>query len=126
MTPKKFLLIFFLQWLFLALLKGLIFKYQIFANAGLQQLAFWAATIIITAALARRFGPISFLEAFIVVIAWTLGDLLLDLILLSPYAGLSIFSGMEYWSGLFIMIASIMVCHKKHHIHIRRQMQGHH
>ena len=125
MTPKKFLLIFFLQWLFLAVLKSLFFKYQIFANAGVQQTVFWAATIIITAALVRRFGPITFLEAFIVATAWTLGDLLLDLILVSAYAGLAIFFTSQYWAGLLLMIVTIMVGHKMRHIHIRHQAHHH-
>ena len=125
MTPKKFLVIFFLQWLVLALLKAGFFKYQIFANAGLQQLVFWATTVVVTAALVRRFGPISFLEAFIAAVAWTLGDLFLDLIFVSLYAGLSIFSTVQYWAGILIMAVTIMVCHKKRHIHVRNQ-QAHH
>jgi len=126
MTLKKFLLIFVLQWLFLALLKGWFFRHQIFANSGLQQLAFWAAIIIIAAALVRRFGPISFLEVFALVVVWTLGDLLLDLIFVSPYAGVSIFSSFQYWTGMLVMIIAIAVCHKKRHIHIRQQQQAHH
>jgi len=126
MTLKKFLLIFVLQWLFLALLKGWFFRYQIFANQGLQQLVFWAVTLIIAAALVRRFGPISFLEVFALAVVWTLGDLLLDLILLSPYAGISIFFTVQYWVGLGIMDVSAAVFHKKLHIHIRQQQQAHH
>jgi hypothetical protein len=126
MTLKKFLLIFVLQGLFLALLKSWFFTHQIFANPGLQQLAFWAATIIIAAALVRRFGPISFLEAFLLAVVWTLGDLLLDLIFVSPYAGVSIFSSYQYWMGLLVMIIAVAVFHKKRHIHIRQQQHAHH
>lgn len=126
MTPKKFFLLFFAQWLILALLKAWFFNSQIFANPGFQQTVYWILTAVITAALVRRFGHISFLEAFIVAVVWTLGNLLLDLILLSPYTGLSIFSAAEYWWGFLIMAAAIMVFHKKRHIQIRREMHAKH
>jgi hypothetical protein len=126
MTPKKFLVIFILQALFFALLKGYFFQHQIFDNPGLQQVVFWAVIIIITAALARRFGPITFLEAFILVVVWTLGDLLLDLIIVTPFTGLSIFSASQYWFGFLVMDAALMVLHKMRHIHMRHQMHAKH
>lgn len=126
MTPKKFLLIFILQWLFFALLKSWFFKYQIFSNPGLQQVVFWAAIIIITAALARRFGPITFLEAFILAVVWTLGDLLLDLIIVTPFTGLAIFSASQYWFGFLVMDVSLLVLHKMRHIHVRHQLHAKH
>jgi hypothetical protein len=126
MTPKKFLLLLFVQWLILALLKAWFFNTQIFSNPGFQQIVYWILTAVIIAALVRRFDYISFLEAFLVVFFWTLLDLLLDLVLLSPYIGLSIYSSAEYWWGLVIMIVSIMVFHKKRHIKIRHDLRAHH
>jgi hypothetical protein len=126
MTPKKFLLIFILQWLFFTLLKSWFFENQIFANQGLQQVVFWSAIIIITAALVRRFGPITFLEAFILVVVWTLGDLLLDLIFTTPFTGMAIFYTSQYWFGLLVMDVSLLVLHKMRHIHVRHQMHAHH
>ena len=126
MTPKKFLLIFAFQWIFLALLKGYFYKVQIFSNPGLQQVVFWAAIVIIVAALVRRFGPISFLEAFILVFVWTLVDLLLDVIILNMFTGLSIFTTSFYWFGILTMDVVILLFHKKRHIHIRQQLHAHH
>jgi hypothetical protein len=126
MTPKKFLLLLFVQWLVLALLKAWFFNSQIFSNPGFQHIVYWILTAVIIAALIRRFDHISFLEAFLVVFSWTLLDLLLDLVLLSPYTGLSIYSGAEYWWGIVIMIVSIMVLHKKRHIKIRHDLRAHH
>lgn len=125
MTPKKFLAFFFLQWLLLALLKAWFFKYEIFANAGLQQVAFWLATAAVVAAIVRRFGTITFFEAFFVVFVWSLGNLLLDLLLLSPSTGLSIFSSTQYWWSFAVLIAAIMLFHKKHHIKIRHEQAAH-
>lgn len=110
----------------MALLKAWFFGSQIFANPGLQQIAYWVLTGIIVAALVRRFNHITFLEAFILAIVWTLFDLLFDLVLLSPYTGLSIFSASEYWWGLLIMVAAIMALHKKHHIKIRHELRAKH
>jgi hypothetical protein len=126
MTPKKFLLLLFAQWLILALLKAWFFNSQIFGNPGLQQIVYWLLTAAIVAAMVRRFGHISFFEAFFLVFSWTLFDLLFDLLLLSPYTGVSIFSGMEYWWGIVILVASIMLFHKKRHIKIRNDLRAHH
>lgn len=126
MTPKRFLIVLFLQWLVLALLKAWFFGSQIFSNPGLQQITFWVLTVLIVAALVRRFEHVSFLEAFVVVCTWTLFDLLLDLIFLSPHTGLSIFSSGEYWWGLILMDISILTLHKKRHIKIRHDLHAHH
>ena len=126
MTPKKFLLLLFAQWLILTLLKAWFFHSQIFGNPGLQQIVFWLLTAVVAAALVRRFDHISFFEAFFVVFSWTVLDLLLDLLLLSPYTGLSIFSAPEYWWGFVIMIASILLFHKKRHIKVRHDLHAHH
>jgi len=126
MTPKKFLLLLFAQWIILALLKAWFFNSQIFGNPGFQQIVYWLLTAAIVAALIRRFSHISFLEAFFVVFAWTLFDLLLDLLLLTPFTGLSIFSGAEYWWGIVIMAASILLFHKKRHLKIRHDLHAHH
>lgn len=126
MTIKKFLLLFLLQWVILTFLKAWFFKNQLFANPGLDQLFYWFATVVVVAALVRRFDYISFLEAFLVFIVWTLGDLLLDLVLLSPFTGLSMYAAGEYWWGIFFMDAALMVFHKKKHIKIRHDLQAHH
>ncbi len=126
MTPKKFLLLLFVQWLVLALLKAWFFNSQIFSNPGFQQTIYWILTAAITAALIRRFEHINFLEAFFVIIAWTLLDLLLDLIVLSPYTGVSIYSAPEYWWGIVVMVTSILLFHKKRHIKVRHDLRAHH
>ena len=126
MTPKKFLFITLLQFILLGLVKAWFFKYQIFANEGFQEIVFYVLTGIIAAALVRRFGPITFLEVFFLLIVWTGLDLLLDLVLVSPFTGLAMFGILEYWWGLFVMDAVMVIFHKKRHIHIRRQLHAKH
>lgn len=126
MTPKKFLSFFFIQWLLLALLKAAHFKFEIFANAGVQQIAFWIVTGLVMAAIVRRFGPITFLESFLVMFVWSFGGLLLDLLLLSPFTGLSMFTSSAYWTAFFIMNIAIFVLHKKNHIYVRNELHKQH
>lgn len=108
----------------LALVKLWFFNNQIFANPGIQQIIFWILTCVIIAAIVRRFGLISFLEAFFLIIVWTLGNLLLDLLLVSNYTGLSIFHTQGYWVSFLVMDASIFILHKKRHIHIRKELRA--
>ncbi len=130
MTMKNLFLYSFLQWVFFSILKYLFFNYQILSNSGWQNILFWLLAAAISAAFARRFGVINFLEAIFLIIIWTLGDLLLDLMLLSIYTGLGIFSKVEYWVGFFVFGLSILFFHKKRHIHVRKLLahshHGHH
>jgi hypothetical protein len=126
MTPKKFLLITLLQTVLFGIVKVWFLKYQIFANPGLQQIVFYVLTGIIAAALVRRFGPVTFLEVFLVVFVWTALDLLFDLIFVTPFIGLVLYATLEYWWGLFTMDAVLLVFHKMRHVHIRHQLHARH
>ncbi len=121
MTPKKFVFFIFLEWLLLATLKVEFFKYDFFANPGIEQIVFWILIAVITAAFVRRFGPISFLESFLVNFVWSFSGLLLDLLLLTPYLSLSIFASKAYWFGFVFMNIAIFLFHKKLHIHVREE-----
>jgi hypothetical protein len=126
MTPKRFIIILFSQWLVFALLKAWFFDSRIFSNPGVQQVVYWLLTAVIVAVLVRRFEHINFLEAFIVVCTWTFVNLLLDLIFLSLHTGLSIFSSPEYWWGFVVMDVSIIFLHKKKHIKVRHDLHARH
>ena len=126
MTIKNLFLYSFLQWVFFSLLKLWFFNYEILSNSGWQNILYWLLAAVIAAAMVRRFGVIYFLEAIFLIIVWTLGDLLLDLMLLSIYTGLGIFSKMEYWVGFFIFALAVLFFHKKRHIHVRKLLQHSH
>jgi hypothetical protein len=118
MTPKKFLRMFLLQLIFITAVKVYFFKNYDFSNA-LNVYLYWLAIVVITAAFVRRLGIMNFLEAFIVCILWFVTDLFVDLIFTSGIAGLSIFTTRGYWSGHVMMLATILIAHKKKHIHAR-------
>jgi len=126
MTIKNLFLYSFLQWLLFSLLKIWFFNYEILSNAGWQNILFWIFCAIIAAAVVRRFGIINYLEAMFLIIVWILGDLLLDLMILSIYTGLGIFSTVEYWVGFGILALSIFFFHKKRHIHVRKLLHHSH
>jgi hypothetical protein len=126
MTPKKFIFLTLLQFLLLGFVKAWFFKYQVFENAGLQQVVFYLVTGIIAAALVRRFGPITFLEVFVVLFVWLALDLLLDLILISPFVGLGMYAQLQYWWGFFTMGVVILIFHKMNHVHKRHLLHAKH
>ncbi len=118
MTPKKFIRMFFLQLIFITAVKVYFFKNYDFSNA-LNVYLYWGAIVVITAAFVRRLGIINFLEAFIVCILWFVADSFVDLIFTSGMAGLSIFATRGYWSGHVMMLATILLAHKKKHLYAR-------
>jgi hypothetical protein len=122
MTPKKFFLYFLLQWIIWAVLKVWFFNYEVFSNQGVQEIVFWAAIIVATAAIVRRLGVISFLEAFFAFVVWSFGILLLDLLITTAYLGMGIFSSVPYWSTFIVFALAIFLFHKKRHLHIRKEM----
>lgn len=119
MTRAKYFLFLLLQWLVLAFVKVWFFNNQLFANYGIQQIVFWLLLPAIALIFVRRFGFINYLEAFFLIVTWTLADALLDLIFTSRYTGLSIFWSLTYWVGFFTMDLGILLLHKKRHIGIR-------
>ena len=124
MTGKKLALYTLLQFVILALLKIWFFNSIIFANSGIQQIAFYIIMAVVGAALVRRFGVINFFESFFIIFIWVLGDALLDLIITSHFTGLSLFSGQEYWAGAVFFGLSIFLFHKKRHLQVRHELHA--
>lgn len=122
MTFKSFFIAAFVQWLLMAFLKVWFFNHQIFSDPGVQEVAFWLISAVIYAAIVRRMGIMNFFEAIFIAIAWVLGNLLLDLMLVSAYTGLQIFHSHQYWGGYVVMAAAIMLFHKKRHIQVRHEL----
>jgi hypothetical protein len=120
MTPKNFFLLFFTQWGILALLKAWFFNYQIFSNAGVQQIVFWIFTFVVIVALVRRFGFINFFEAAFLCVTWTVGNIILDGLITGNFTGFGIFSTIQYWIGYVVMVLSILIFHKMRHIGVRK------
>lgn len=126
MTGKKLLFFTFLQWVLLALIKVWFFKNQIFSNPGIQEIGFWILIFVIITALVRRFGHISFLEAFFIAVFWTLLNLFLDLLWVTPFTSTEIFFRRRYLSGAACLILAVMLFHKKRHIKIRHDLHAQH
>lgn len=87
---------------------------------------YWAACAVIAAALVRRLGVINFLEAIFAAGFWFVGDLFLDFFIILPLSGLSIFRTPALWGGYLTMVLFVFFMHKKRHVHLRKQLHGHH
>ncbi len=130
MTLKNLFLYSFLQWLFFILLKVAFLNYEILSNSGWQNILFWLLAAAVAAAFSRRFGILNYLEAIFLIIVWSLGNLLLDLLVLTAYTGTGVFLKMEFWVSYAMFALSIFLFHKKRHIHVRKLLHhshhGHH
>lgn len=124
MVAKNFFLHTVLLLIILTVIKIWFFHYEIFSNSGIQQIVFWLLCAAVAASFVRRFGLISYFEAIFIIIVWTLGGLLLDLLVTGIFTGLSIFSKTEYWAAFALMACVIFVFHKKRHIHIRHELHA--
>ena len=124
MTRKKFFLFFLIQWLLSAIVKVWLFNNQVFANGGTQQILFWLLTVIIAAAIVRRFGPISLFEAALVGFFWIGIGLLLDLAITTDFTGIGMFSVQAFWDSYGLVAATIFLFHKKKHVYNRHKLHA--
>jgi hypothetical protein len=126
MTPKKFIIFFVLQLVLFIFIKVWLFNNLILENPFSQNLFFWALVCFVTTALIRRFGVITYFEAFTIITVWVLVDAFFDLIITSSFTGLGLFAQWSYWVGYLVMLISIVFFHKKRHIHLRKELHAKH
>jgi hypothetical protein len=126
MSIKNFFLITFWQWVAFTLLKVVFFKYEILSDPNWQKYLFWVLSAVVAAAMVRRLGVINYLEAFFLVLVWTLGNLFGDLLITAAFVGYGMLAHMEYWGGVIAMALAIVLFHKKRHIHVRHELHAKH
>ena len=129
MHPQAFFLFTFLQFGILIPVRILFLGDHEFFSPILQNWLFWAINIVLSVAFIRRIGVLNFMEAFFIFLVWFLGGLFLDLLITSAFVRVPVFIQNTYWYGYLFMLFSIMLFHKKRHIHIRKEMyakHGHH
>lgn len=124
MTFKKILIITFLEWLVLAVIKIVYFQDTVFFGDW-SRYVYWGAILIATTFLVRRLGVLNFLEAGSIAVFWFLAFLFLDFILVSGYLGTEIFAQGVFWVGYLVMMFAVFFFHHKRHIQIRKQHQAH-
>jgi len=126
MTGKKFLLILVLQWVIFTLVKIWLFETSVFSSSIFQDWFYWAIVAVVSIALIRRFGIISFFEAIFALFIWIIADLFLDLVITVNFTGIGIYKSSEYWFGYLVMIVGVMVFHKMRHVAIRKELHAKH
>jgi hypothetical protein len=126
MTIFKFFGFFFLQWIIFSFAKIWLINTEVFANPTFQNIVYYFIIFLITTALFRRFGVITYIETVFALVFWVFVGLFFDLIITSNYTGLSLFKSSTYWIGLAVLIISALLFHKKRHIQIRKELHAHH
>ncbi len=125
MTVDRFIVLSFIHWLLLFILKLFYFN-SLFGSQLFADIVFLVLTAAVAAAVVRRFGHISFLEVIFCSIMWVGGDLLLDLLVTSNFTGAGMFKFWQLWVSYAVLFLALIFFHKKRHIYIRREQAAHH
>jgi hypothetical protein len=125
MTLTKFFGYAILLWILLAVIKVVFIKI-LSLDTQVLEYVYWFLMGMFSISLARRLGPINFLEAMLVAGFWFFVNLILDFILTSPIVGSLILARWEVWVGYAVMILSIFFFHKKRHVVIRKEQAAQH
>jgi len=125
MSISKFFIIFGLQLAAFAILKLFFFTAFNF-HSTIWVVVYLAATAILSVALVRRLGVITFLEAIFIAVFWFLMDLVVDSLITAPLVKEPVFSTWALWLGYLVMMIFVFLFHKKRHVHIRKEQAAHH
>jgi len=126
MNVTKFFGFFILQCVAFLFLKVWLLNGEVFGSAALQAGVYYFIIAVVTIALFRRFGIITYIESVFALIFYTLGTLFFDLVITTNYTGMSLFSNLTYWWGFLAMILAAMFFHKKRHVYLRKELHAHH
>lgn len=120
MTFKKFFGFGF--FLAIALVGVKVFLYQSFdwENNAIVHYLFWGIGFVLSTALIRRLGIITFLEAIVVIGVWLFLCLFFDLIVTASIVGFKIFLNLNFLLGYLFIIIGMFFFHKKKHVHTRK------
>jgi hypothetical protein len=125
MTIAKFFIIFFLQAVIFIALK--VFFFDGFDYQAMHwKLLYWGATVGLAIALVRSLGVLNYLESIFIAFMWVVFNLLFDVLITRPLAGVSIFTTQALWVGYGVMALAIFWFHRKRHIHVREKLHAKH
>ena len=125
MTFWRFIILSFLQWVLLVALKVWYFQ-NWFLSGTYSDAAYFVLVAGVVAAVVRRFGVINYLESFLIIGLWVVGDIFLDLFVTVNLAGVNLVGSWQYWVGAILVGVSVFLFHKKRHIQVRKEQHHHH
>lgn len=74
-------------------------------------------------ALVRRFGPINYFEAFLVIILWLIISLATDYYITATVVGGEVFADIHFWISYAVVLLAILIFHKKQHVEMRKALK---
>lgn len=124
MTFKSFLglgLVFSL----LTSLGKLVTLFYLDPTTGLTQTFFLVYMLLMSAAVVRRVGVMNFFESFLLIAVWTFFGIVGDIFITATIAGLVVYTTFIFWAGYIVAAVSMLLFHKKLHIHTRHEAAKH-
>lgn len=119
MTPDQVLIKTAILQIILIILKVVFFS---FLNMDLWPIIFLYYVLVagLGIAVVRRFGPINYFEAFLLIIVWLFISLISDYLIVLSVAGAEVLRDVHYWLAYPVIILAILIAHKKIHVEVRR------
>lgn len=106
----------------LVLVKTIFFGWFAWSDSLGLHLFYWVLVGVLSVALVRRLGVITLLESLIVVVLWLFFELLGDILVAGPVAGFGVLVDANFAVGYVVLVASMLLFHKKRHVHRRREL----
>lgn len=106
----------------LVFLKIVFFSFFTWGDTTSLHFFYWGCIAVLVAALVRRLGVITLLEALVVTVLWILFAIIADVALSGPLAGWGVLADPDFAIGYLVLIFAVMAFHKKRHVHRRQLM----
>jgi hypothetical protein len=106
----------------LVVTKILFYGWFAWADNVTLHFVYWLLVVVLTAALVRRLGLITVLEAVVVFVLWLLLELIGDIAVAGPVVGFRVLVDSNFAVGYLLLVGSVLLFHKKRHVHRRREL----
>jgi hypothetical protein len=106
----------------LLMFKALFYARFDWSGSFVLHLFYLGLVVVLAAALVRRLGVITMLEALVVAILWFVMDLLATGLIAAPLAGWKMLIDLYIILGLLFVPLSVIAFHKKRHIERRKEL----
>lgn len=106
----------------LVIVKTILFGWFAWADSLMLHLFYWILVDVLSVALVRRLGVITLLESLIVVVLWLFLELMGDILVSGPVAGFAVLVDANFAVGYVVLVAGMLLFHKKRHVQRRRDL----
>ena len=86
-------------------------------------LGYFIVIALITIAIVRRFGPLNYLEAFLMMFIWFVVGIFVDIVVVVSLVSTDLYTNWLFWATQPAVLLTIFRFHKKLHVEARKALQ---